>query len=85
MMMVRRKPIRIKQDVLGALISYGALSPTNISCFAKINSNKLKKILVNLKDNGLIINKNLNKNESLYLITSRGLTCYRKFSEVGLI
>ena len=84
-MMVRRKPIRIKQDVLGALISYGALSPTNISCFAKINSRKLKKILENLKDNGLIINKNLNKNESLYLITSRGLSCYRKFNEVGLI
>ena len=84
-MIVRRKPIRIKQDVLAALISYGALSLTNISCFAKINSNKLKKILENLKDNGLIINKKLNKNGSLYLITSRGLTCYRKFNEVVLI
>ena len=83
--MERRKPIRIKQDVLGSLVSHGPSSLTNICCFAKINSNKLKKILKNLKDDGLIINKSMNKNDSLYLITSRGLKCYRKFNQVGLI
>jgi len=77
-MMLRRNTIRIKQDVLGSLISHGPLNPTNICCFAKINNNKLKKILKNLKDNGLIINKNIIKNDSLYLITSKGLTSYRK-------
>ena len=84
-MTLRRKPIWIKHEVLGSLISHGPSNPTNICCFAKINSNKLKKILENLKDDGLIISKNMNKNESLYLITSRGLTCYRNFNKVGLI
>ena len=78
MMMLRRKTIKIKHDVLGSLISHGPLNLTNICCFAKVNSNKLKKLLENLNDDGLIINKNINKNESLYLITSKGLTAYRK-------
>ena len=82
---LRRKIIRIKYDVLGALISHGPSSPTNICCFAKIGNNTLKKILENLNDNGLIINKNMNKDDSLYLITSKGLTAYRTFSQVGLI
>ena len=76
--MLRRKTISIKQDVLGALISHGPSNPTNIGCFAKINSKKLKKTLENLKYNGLIMNKNINKDDSLYLITSKGLTSYRK-------
>ena len=78
MMMLRRNIVKVKLDVLGSLISHGSLNPTNICCFANINSNKLKKIIENLKHDGLIINKTVNKTNSLYSITSKGLTTYRK-------
>jgi predicted transcriptional regulator len=76
--MLRRNNYAIEQDILAALILNGPLKLTNIGCIANINSNKLKKLLENLTENRFIIQKSTTKDDSLYLITSKGLKFYRK-------
>ncbi len=76
--MVRRNSCAIEQEILGSLIFNGPLKITNISCIANINCNKLKKLLDKLNRKGFVIQKNSCKDDSLYLITSKGLDFFRE-------
>ena len=76
--MITRNNCAIEQEILGSLIFNGPLKITNISCIANINCNKLKKLLDKLNRKGFVIQKNSCKDDSLYLITSKGLDFFRE-------
>jgi predicted transcriptional regulator len=78
MIMLRRSDSVINLEILESLIFKGPLRITNIACIANINCNKLKKILDKLDRKGFIIQKHSCKDDSLYLITSKGLDFFRE-------
>ena len=82
---MRRNNYAIEQELLESLFFNGPLKLTNIACLVNINCNKLKKLLDKFTKNEFVIKKNLTKDESLYLITSKGLKFYRESKTPVLI
>jgi predicted transcriptional regulator len=74
---LRRNKLSIEKEILGTLIFNGPLKLTNIACVVRTNCKKMKNMLEELNREGLVIQKNISKDD-LYLITSKGLEIYRK-------
>lgn len=74
--MRRTEPI-IRMDILESLAFNGPLKITHITSKAKINFKKLENFLDNLIADGLVKEKEVDQDNVVYLITTKGFRAFR--------
>ena len=79
---MRRSQLEIYVDTLSVLAYRGPLKLTHIMYKANVNCSILKKYLGFLIQQGLIEERPVKKQKTVYAITQRGLTVLKSFKEL---
>ncbi|MGD8505522.1 MAG: winged helix-turn-helix domain-containing protein [Candidatus Bathyarchaeota archaeon] len=84
---MRRSKLEMNVDILRVLARYGPLKLTQIACKANVNCSALKQYLGFLKQHNLVDNRIIYKKKGkptiLYIITKKGRTTLKYFSELN--
>jgi predicted transcriptional regulator len=78
---MRRSKLQVYMDVLEALVFYGPVKVTRITCKANLSYNLLKPILHDMMEKGLVEKRKLKKNLVVYAATNTGRATLLRFTE----
>jgi predicted transcriptional regulator len=79
---VRRSKLEMYVDILSVLAHRGPLKLTHVMYKSNVNCSVLSEYLEFLLKQGLVEERNVKKNRTVYAVTQRGLTVLKLFREL---
>lgn len=79
---MRRSKLEMYVDILSVLAHRGPLKLTHVMYKSNVNCSVLSEYLEFLLKQGLVEERNVKKNRTVYAVTQRGLTVLKLFREL---
>ena len=79
---MRRSKLEVYVDILSVLAHRGPLKLTHVMYKSNVNCSVLSEYLEFLLKQGLVEERNVKKNRTVYAVTQRGLTVLKLFREL---